>query len=338
MAEAGSQIPKVLIPEEHTATTVQGASSARNITIFADRWLTDLPIVAKCNVFNGHNLILWERAIQAALRPRKLIYHLHENCPAEDDPHYQKWVMGEGFVFAWLLDSISPKHMARFISYDTAKGLWEAICRSHSKAKIIDLISRSYTLKQGDKDILTYSNELRAIHIELDHCYPQSTDPLARAREATNRLCQLLQGLRLEFETIRSQLYNRDEEPTFDEAVSKLMKEESRIQSLKGEIEGSACITKGYRQPGKNQGQYPRNGSKINSDRGGKNDYVCSYCKKPGHLKDKCWQLHGKPPHITKAHAVQNSLAKGGSTSNTENLPSAQDFQKMMLELQHLKS
>ena len=54
------------------------------------------------------------------------------------------------------------------------------------KAKIIDLISRSYTLKQGDKDILTYSNELRAIHIELDHCYPQSTDPLARAREATN--------------------------------------------------------------------------------------------------------------------------------------------------------
>ena len=238
MAEAGAQIPKVLIPEEHTATTVQGASSAQNITISADRWLTHLPIVAKCNVFNGHNLILWERAIQAALRPRKLLYHLHDFCPAEDDPHYQKWVMEEEFVFAWLLDLISPEYMARFIAYDTAKGLWEAICRSHSKkgdkAKIIDLISRSYILKQGDKDILTYSNELRAIHTELDHCYPQSTDPLARAREATNRLCQLLQGLRLEFETVRSQLYNRDEEPTFDEAVSKLMQEESRIQSLKG--------------------------------------------------------------------------------------------------------
>ena len=116
------------------------------------------------------------------------------------------------------------------------------------------------------------------------------------------------------------------------------MQEESRIQSLKGEIEGSACITKGYRQPGQNQGQYPRNGSKTNSDRGGKNDYVCSYCKKTGHLKDKCWKLHGKPPHIAKAHAVQNSQAKGESTSNTENLPSAQDFQQMMLELQHLKS
>ena len=123
MVEAGSQIPKVLIPEEHMATPVQGASSGRNITISTDRWLTHLPTVAKCNVFNGHNLILWERTILASLKPRKLIYHLHENCPAEDDPHHQKWMMEEVFVFFWLLDSISPEHMARFISYDTAKGL-----------------------------------------------------------------------------------------------------------------------------------------------------------------------------------------------------------------------
>ena len=141
--------------------------------------------------------------------------------------------MEEEFVLAWLLDSISPAYMTSFVSYDTAKGLWEAVRRSHSKnsnkAKIIDLISRSYTLKQGDRDIISYSNELRAIHTELDHCCPQSIDPVARTREATNRLCQLLQGVRLDFETVRSQLYNRDEEPTFDEAVSKLMQEESRL-------------------------------------------------------------------------------------------------------------
>ena len=32
--------------------------------------------------------------------------------------------MEEEFLFSWLLDSISPEHMARFVSYDTAKGLW----------------------------------------------------------------------------------------------------------------------------------------------------------------------------------------------------------------------
>ena len=233
MAEAGLQMPKAPILEEFVVPSVLAASSGQNISISTDRWLTHLPTIAKCNIFNGNNLILWERTIQAALKPRKLIHHLHENCPTEEDPNYQKWVMEEEFVFAWLLDSISPAYMTSSISYDTAKGLWEAIRRSHSKkgnkAKIIDLISRSYTLKQGDKDILSYSNELRAIHTELDHCCPQSTDPIARTREATNRLCQLLQGLRLDFETVRSQLYNREEEPTFDEAVSKLMQEESRL-------------------------------------------------------------------------------------------------------------
>ena len=83
--------------------------------------------------------------------------------------------------------------MARYASYDTSKQLWEAIRRSHpkrgNKDKLVDLIIKSYTLKQGEKDVLAYSNELRDIHAELDHYYPISTDPVARAREATNRLC-----------------------------------------------------------------------------------------------------------------------------------------------------
>ena len=239
--------------EEASQTTALTTSSVRDIFVSTDRWLTHFPVIAKCNIFYGHNLILWERTILAALKPRKLIHHLSEDCPSEDHHNFQRWVMEEEFVFTWLLDSIAPEQMTRFISCDTSKKLWEAIKRSHSKrgdkAKIIDLIIKSYTLKQGDRDILTFSNELRDIHIELDHCYPQSMDPVARAREATNRLCQLLQGLRPEFEMVRSQLYNSEEEPTFDESVTKLMQEESRLQALKGAIESNAYFTKGQRNP-----------------------------------------------------------------------------------------
>ena len=106
MTEAGLQLPKAPILDEHSVPSVQ-ASSSRNISISTDRWLTYLPTIAKCNIFNGQNLILWERTIQAALKPHKLIHHLQENCPTEDDLNYQKWVMEEEFVFAWLLDSIS---------------------------------------------------------------------------------------------------------------------------------------------------------------------------------------------------------------------------------------
>ena len=98
MAEAGLQLPKAPFLDEHSAPSVQAsvqASSGRNVSISTDRWLTHLPTIAKCNIFNGQNLILWERTIQAALKPRKLIHHLQENCPAKDDQNYQRWVMEE---------------------------------------------------------------------------------------------------------------------------------------------------------------------------------------------------------------------------------------------------
>ena len=141
-----------------------------------------------------------------ALKSRKLIDHLNENYPPEDHPNFSRWAMEEEVVLAWLLDSIAPDQLGKFISYDTSKKLWEAIRRSHSKrgdkAKIIDLISRSNSLWQGVKDIETYSNELKAIYVVHDYSWPQYSDPTAQVREATCRPCQLLLALRLEYEMV----------------------------------------------------------------------------------------------------------------------------------------
>ena len=329
--------------EVATATTTQVTSSARNVFVSADRWLTHLPVMAKCNVFNGSNIILWEKTVQAALKPRKLIQHLSEEGPLEHHPDFQKWLVEEEFVFAWLLDSIAPEHMSRYASYDTSKQLWEAIRRGHSKqgnkAKIIDLIIKSYNIKQGERSVLVYSNELRDIHSELDHCHPQSTDSLARAREATNRLCQFLQGLRPEFEIVRSQLFNRDEEPTFDEAITKVMQEESRLQALKGTIEGTAYVMKGKPSSSQYQNSYQAPHPKqTNEGKGNKEELMCRYCKRMGHIKDKCWILHPdlRPPHIARAHLTYSQ--QGGAPQTTpkdEGIPSTLD---LMQEIQKLKS
>ena len=66
--------------------------------------------------------MLWERAIQAALKPRKLIQHLHDDSPSEDSSIFQRCVVGEEVVFAWLLDSIAPEQLNKFMSYDTSQG------------------------------------------------------------------------------------------------------------------------------------------------------------------------------------------------------------------------
>ena len=261
---------------------------------------------------------MWEKTVQAALKPRKLIQHLSKEGPLEHHPDFQKWLVEEEFVFAWLLDSIAPEHMSRYASYDTSKQPWEAIRRGHSKrgnkAKIIDLIIKSYNLKHRERSVLVYSNELRDIHSELDHCHPQSTDPLARAQEATNRLCQFLQVLRPEFEIFKSQIFNRDEEPTFDEAITKVMQEESRLQSLKGTIEGTAYVMKGKPSSSQYQNSYQAPHPKqTNEGKGNKEELMCRYCKRMGHIKDKCWILHSdlRPPHIAKAYLTYSQ--QGGA-------------------------
>ena len=338
--------------EESAKIPFSVASTAVVPSISTNKWLTHLPVFAKCNIFNGNNLLVWERTVQAALRPRKIIHHLTEDGPHEVHPDFMKWTMEEEFVFAWLLDSLAPEHQAQYVSCDTSRKLWESIQRNHSKqgdkSKIIDLITKSFSLKQGDKDIITYSNELRVIHNELDHCYPLSTDPVARAREATTRLCIFLQGLRPEFEIVRSQLFNREVEPTFDEAVSKVKGEESRLKALQNHIESSAFLTKGLKNSGQNQQGFIPNQRKNDNEKANREALLCTFCNRRGHSRDRCWTLHGRPPHIearapSRANIVQNSgggkqFGNEGSTANQLCLNSSLGLHSIMTELQSLKS
>ena len=62
----------------------------------------------------------------------------------------------------------------RFIEYDTVNGIWDAVHKYHFKKndrlKIAQLVNRAGTLQQGDRSVLAYANELRAIFSELDFC------------------------------------------------------------------------------------------------------------------------------------------------------------------------
>ena len=74
--------------EAKISTTVVLALTSSSIP--TDKWLTHLPVFAKCNNFNGNNLLVWECTVQAALRPRKLVHHLSEDGPNEEHLDFMK--------------------------------------------------------------------------------------------------------------------------------------------------------------------------------------------------------------------------------------------------------
>ena len=38
-------------------------------------------------------------------------------------------------------------------------------------------------------------------------------------------------------------------------------------------------------------------------------ELFCDYCKKPWHVKEKCWKLHGKLAHLKKKHDGKEMVA-----------------------------
>ena len=141
-----------------------------------DRWFTQLPVVTVRSQFTGHNLFLWTHYIQAILRPQNMIDHLTECSPPSTDPNFKRWIVEEGTLYVWILDSMTTELANQFIEYKTVKDIWAAVYKYHSKkndqSKIAQLVSRSCALQHGERSVLTYTNELSDIYRELDHYRP----------------------------------------------------------------------------------------------------------------------------------------------------------------------
>ena len=128
------------------------------------------------------------------------------------------------------------------------------------------------------------------IYSGLDHCRPLVHNSVEREYTLMDRVYQLLQGLRSEFESIRSQLCNRENPISFDDTVSQLIGEESRLQDIKGSGEGAAYVTRNPRGTlSSQQGQpNPIAGTTKKPQVKGKDNVWCNYYKRRGHIKETC--------------------------------------------------
>ena len=122
--------------------------------------------------------------MERTLKPRKLEGHLINSSPNEDAAQYFKWLEEEEILITWIIDSMKPEVCDRFIDYASVKEIWEAIIRLYSKledeSRMADLNRKSIELRQEQRGVLEYSNELAAIWNEIDFYRPLPTDPTRR--------------------------------------------------------------------------------------------------------------------------------------------------------------
>ncbi|XP_019237846.1 PREDICTED: uncharacterized protein LOC109217992 [Nicotiana attenuata] len=207
--------------------------------------------------------------------------------------------------------SLSPE-IAESVQYsETAKSIWEQLNKKYGAVngtKIFEIKKELASTMQGALDIAFYFNKLKKLWDELR---------VMRSNKINACACP-----------IRAELLKKEEE---DRVHQFLMDEKQRqvnpgsnFSSKSASFNVSGFNNKApFAQP---QRQYTQ---RINFDqsKGNLSNLFCKYCKKPGHLVDKGYKLHGFPPNFkfTKGKRIAVNVTTESEFSNDSN-PNSSGF------------
>ena len=207
--------------------------------------------------------------------------------------------------------NVSPEYALTVEDQPDAKTAWEYfknLFKGKSNARILQLKRDLSSLRQKPGELVaTYASRARDVFSELK--------ALGESVKDDELAFNVLNGLRAEFETIRTILLASDQSLRLEAILPKLQQEEN-MRQLAGESQGEketavayAAKQKGFKRgfPGKpgfgnfgqgfgNKGSPGNQGAQqkaqgfmhtTNQDKSGANS-GCFYCGKPGHMKKDC--------------------------------------------------
>ncbi|RVW25594.1 Retrovirus-related Pol polyprotein from transposon TNT 1-94 [Vitis vinifera] len=171
-----------------------------------------------------------------------------------------------------------------------AKGLY-----TNDIQRLYKVASAIVHLSQQDLDLSTYIGQIASLKEQFLTVMPLTPDVGAQQTQLEQVLHVLtLIGLRPDLEPIRDQILGSSSVPSLDDVFARLLCISS-TQTLPSDSASDSSMlvsqttSRGGRSGTRGRGQRPH----------------CTYCNKLGHTRDRCYQLHGRPPRT--AHMAQSS-------------------------------
>lgn len=115
------------------------------------------------------NYDLWEPLIEMHIAGRRKMGYLRGStkAPSEDDPKYEDWEANDQRVKSWLLSSMKPDLMRRYIRLTTAAVIWKALKTAfldeQNEVRVYTLSQKESRLRQNGRPVSTYFGELSEI-------------------------------------------------------------------------------------------------------------------------------------------------------------------------------
>ncbi|XP_024030846.1 uncharacterized protein LOC112094389 [Morus notabilis] len=253
---------------------------------------------------NGQNFLQWSQSVRMFICGRGKEDYLTGEIPIlkKDDPGYKKWKVENHQIMSWLVNSMNVDIGENFLLYETAQEIWEAVRETYSSSEntseLFAIESILHDLRQGDLAVTQYFNTLTRHWQQLDmfesHGWKCPEDNiLYRKIVEQKRTFKFLLGLNKNLDEVRGRVMGTKPLLSLREGFFEVRREESRKKVMMGgqhsspTLEGSAGSALAAR------GLRPQNQHDSRQQRKGR--AWCDHCAKPGHTKDTCWKIHGKP-------------------------------------------
>ncbi|XP_038886270.1 uncharacterized protein LOC120076493 [Benincasa hispida] len=204
--------------------------------------------------------------------------------PDQVDQRYKKWKAENNMVMSWLINSMTTEIGEGFF--------YSSQLQAKSGKQLVKLILT--------KKILQSHLKLKAKFMSYDKGICKSLTILLNYLD----LFKFLLGLNKELDEVHGRILAIKPLPNIKEIFAKV-REESRKKLMLGvtassKSEGSALLAQNLGNEvhtNTHDNHYNRNQNYTgNENRQQKPRPWCEYCKKPGHTKKVCWDIHGKPP------------------------------------------
>ncbi|KAF7808226.1 sacsin isoform X2 [Senna tora] len=285
----------------------------------------------------GQNYLHWSRSMIMFITGKgKEDYLTISTKPQPDDPKFKTWNAENQLVMSWLINSMDLEIGQDFMFFASAAEIWKAAKESYSDventAELFEIKGALHDLKQGELSVPQYFNTLNRYWLQLDmfECPEWKCSEDAETYKKLvekERIYKFLLGLNKSLDNIRGRILSVKPLPSLREVLSTVRHEESRRKLMLGSLADSDSV---------NGSALAVHGASHNPGSGQKKGRPwCDHCHRTGHVKDKCWKLHGKPSDWKSLK--DKNIASGLSVSDPKECSSSAVFSKeQMAVLQKL--
>ena len=205
-------------------------------------------------VLSETNYDMWSQIMEMHIAEKEKISFICGNSqpPTEKNDGYEKWYADNQKVKRWLLMSMSPEIMKRYIRLPTTRDIWKALSKAFydgaDELQVFTLNQRAFSAKQNDKTLSVYYGELTEIFSELDHrdkVIMESMIDVASYQKSFQRQrvhIFFLARLDGEFEQICGEILRRDPIPELEKCYALVCHEYVQRTTMKGEPKYSEAL------------------------------------------------------------------------------------------------